>query len=123
MTPMQTEIALTFRFDAAHHFPKAGPDHRYGRMHGHSFEAAVHVRGIPDPTMGFIVDFDALRAACARLHDALDHQLLNEVPGLETPSLENIASWLWRQLIGEFPGLVRIEVARPSMGERCFYSG
>ena len=119
---MQTEIAYTFHFDAAHHFLKAGPDHRYGRLHGHSFEATIHVQGVPDPAMGFVVDFDILRAACAKLHDELDHHLLNEVPGLEKPSLENIAAWLWKRLSAEFPGLVQIEVARPSMGERCFYS-
>lgn len=119
---MQTEIAYTFKFDAAHQFRRAGPESRYGRVHGHSFEATIRIRGVPDAEMGFIVDFDELRAACARLRDELDHRMLNEVPGLETPSLETIAAWLWQRLIGEFPGLVGIEVARPSMGERCLYS-
>ena len=119
---MQTEIALTFRFDAAHRFRDAGPDHRYGRLHGHSFEATIHVRGVPDPKMGFIVDLDVLRTACASLREELDHRLLNEIPGLENPSLETIAAYLWDRLAPEFPGLARIEVARPSMDERCIHS-
>jgi 6-pyruvoyltetrahydropterin/6-carboxytetrahydropterin synthase len=120
---VQAEITLTFSFDAAHHFEDAPAGHRYGRLHGHSFEATVTVAGPLDPIMGFVVDFDDLRAAANDLRGHLDHCLLNEIPGLEKPSLENIAVWIYRFMKQRFPGLKHIDVRRPSIGEACRYSG
>ncbi len=55
--------------------------------------------------------------------DALDHRLLNDVEGLESPTLEHIAIWLWNRLQNRVPGLVEIEIARDSCNEGCIYSG
>ena len=117
------EIALSFDFDAAHFFQHPPPGHMYRRMHGHSFSVEVVVAGAPDPTTGFVADFAELEAATAGLRGQLDHTLLNDVPGLTVPSLENIAIWVWERLAQPFPGLCRVTVHRPSCRQSCTYRG
>src|SRR3546814_15369682 len=83
------EIFKRFTFDAAHQLASNVPaGHRYAGLHGHSFEVEVHVGGVPDPEKGWIVDFAALEAALKPLQDVLDPGYLNEIPGLEVPTLE-----------------------------------
>lgn len=117
------EIAIEFGFDAAHHFEGAPEGHIYGRLHGHSFFVEVAVAGEPDQRTGFVVDFAQLELATAELRTELDHRLLNEVPGLAVPSLENIARWIWERLVALFPGLCRVTVRRPSCRQTCVYRG
>ncbi len=117
------EIALEFGFDAAHCFHHDSAHPPYKRMHGHSFTAEVVVAGMPDPESGFVVDFAVLEAAAAKLRDELDHSLLNEIPGLAVPSLENIAAWIWERLLPRFPNLARVVVRRPSCSQSCTYAG
>jgi 6-pyruvoyltetrahydropterin/6-carboxytetrahydropterin synthase len=117
------EIAFEFGFDAAHHFEGAPEGHIYGRLHGHSFLVEVAVAGEPDPRTGFVIDFAQLEEAGGELRTQLDHRLLNEVPGLAVPSLENIALWVWQRLAPRFPGLCRITVRRPSCRQACVYGG
>jgi 6-pyruvoyltetrahydropterin/6-carboxytetrahydropterin synthase len=82
----------------------------------------VHVAGEVDPTTGWIVDFAELSAAFAPLHDALDHRYLNDVPGLENPTSEHLARWVWGRLVGELPGLSRI-VVHETCTSGCEYRG
>ena len=117
------DLSYRFRFDAAHHFAHFPPGHRNQGVHGHSFQVEVAVRGEPDPRTGFIVDFAELERACAELRAALDHRLLNEVEGLEKPSLENLCAWIWRRLAPRFSSLVRVTVRRDSAGQGCTYAG
>jgi len=117
------KIYKEFRFEAAHFLPSAPDGHANARVHGHSFRARVWVRGEPDPETGLIYHFDDLAAAISEAREALDHHLLNEVAGLETPTLERIAAWIWNRLANRVPGLVEIEVARDSCMEGCVYSG
>jgi 6-pyruvoyltetrahydropterin/6-carboxytetrahydropterin synthase len=117
------EVAFEFGFDAAHHFESAPEGHIYGRLHGHSFLVEVAVAGEPDPLTGFVIDFAQLEEAGSELRTQLDHRLLNEVPGLTVPSLENIALWVWQRLAPRFPGLCRITVRRPSCRQTCVYGG
>jgi 6-pyruvoyltetrahydropterin/6-carboxytetrahydropterin synthase len=117
------EISCAFGFDAAHRFKSAGRGHRYGRVHGHSFRAEVVVRGTPRQPHGFVMDFADLDGACRALRLKLDHALLNEVKGLQTPSLENLCLWIWKRLEAEFPGLSRVTVRRDSLGQSCTYRG
>ena len=72
---------------------------------------------------GFIVDFETLEKACAKSHETLDHNFLNEIPGLETPSLENISRWIWQQLAPQFARLHRVTVRRDSLRQCCSYFG
>jgi 6-pyruvoyltetrahydropterin/6-carboxytetrahydropterin synthase len=120
---MHVEIAYEFGFDAAHFFGHEPVGHPYRQLHGHSFTAEVVVAGETDAVTGFVLDFAELERAGAELRAQLDHALLNDIPGLEVPSLENIACWLWTKLKPSFPGLCRVIVRRPSCRQACTYSG
>ena len=116
------EIFKEFTFEAAHRLPNVPPDHKCHRLHGHSFRGRIYVSGPVDPTMGWIVDFADLKAAFAPLHAQLDHHYLNEVPGLENPTSENLAVWIWTRLVPDLPGLSRV-VVRETCTSGCEYRG
>jgi 6-pyruvoyltetrahydropterin/6-carboxytetrahydropterin synthase len=118
---MSVEIVKEFAFDAAHFLPTAAEGHPYRRMHGHSFTAEVALAGTPEPATGWLVDFAVIEAALATLRERLDHRMLNDIAGLGVPTLENLSAWIYRELDGVLPGLVRVTVHRPSSGERCTY--
>jgi 6-pyruvoyltetrahydropterin/6-carboxytetrahydropterin synthase len=115
-------IYKDFRFEAAHYLP-GEPGSANGRIHGHSFRARITIDGNVDPETGYVFHFDRLAGAIAEAREALDHRLLNEVDGLDTPTLERIAIWLWNRLQNRVAGLVEIEVARDSCHEGCIYRG
>lgn len=117
------ELTYAFGFDAAHRFDAFPEGHPNRRMHGHSFQVEVAVRGTPDPTTGFVVDFTQMQSACGTLRDMLDHRVLNEIPALEQPSLERLSIWIWKRLAENLPGLVRVTVRRDSRGQSCTYHG
>ena len=116
-------IYKDFHFEAAHYLPSATPGSANARIHGHSFRARVTLEGEPDPATGYVVHFDELAAGIADAQDDLDHRLLNEVPGLESPTLERIALWLWNRLDNRVPGLAEVVIARDSCNEGCVYTG
>jgi len=117
------ELSYRFGFDAAHHFTHFPAGHPNHGVHGHSFQVEVAVRGEPDVRTGFIIDFAQLEEACAELRSALDHRVLNDLEGLDQPSLENLCSWIWRRLAPRFPSLARVTVRRDSSGQGCVYTG
>ena len=117
------KIYKDFQFEAAHFLPSATPGTANARVHGHSFRARVVVEGVPDLETGIIVHFDDLGAAIEDAHAALDHRLLNEVEGLEVPTLERIAVWVWQKVSARVPGLVEVQIRRDSCGEGCVYNG
>jgi 6-pyruvoyltetrahydropterin/6-carboxytetrahydropterin synthase len=51
-----------------------------------------------DARTGFVVDFFDMEKSFAGIMDALDHRCLNEVEGLDNPTAENIAVWIWDRL-------------------------
>ena len=114
------EIFKSFTFEAAHHL---APDHKYARLHGHSFAAEVYLTGEPDPKTGWIVDFAELDKAIAGLKSELDHGFLNDLDGLNHPTLENIAMWMWGRLENDFPALSKVVIRRGSCGDGCIYQG
>ncbi len=117
MTDAVFEITKAASFDAAHYLP-VGPDEgRYRRMHGHSFRVEATVRGSADPQSGWVIDLGALDDALGVSAKALDHGLLNEQTGLESPTLERLCLYFATRLKPAFPGLRRIVVSRPSVGE------
>ncbi len=116
------EITKRFTFEAAHHFPQMGEGHRYARVHGHSFEVDVTIAGARDAEHGWVVDFDEVDRVLGGLRETLCHTYLNEIEGLENPSLENIAIWIAEKLKTDFPGLTRVAVKRPTCGEACTYT-
>lgn len=121
VTPMR--LYKEFQFEAAHFLPSAPQGHPNSRIHGHSFRARIVIEGEPHPDTGLVFHLDDLAAAMADAHDALDHRLLNEVEGLEMPTLERISMWLWSRLENRVPGLAEIQISRDSCHEGCIYSG
>lgn len=97
------EVFREFTFEAAHRLPHVPAGHKCARLHGHSFRLEVHVEGDVDPETGMVIDFADLKAAFAPLHERLDHHYLNEVDGLENPTSENLARWIWERLDGAMP--------------------
>jgi len=119
MTGHIFEITKAATFDAAH-FLAVGPDDgRYRRMHGHSFKVEAAVRGPVDPQTGWVDDLGDLDRALAAIAEDLDHGLLNDKPGLETPTLERLCVYFADVLKDRFPNLSRITLSRPSVGESC----
>src|SRR5277367_1855165 len=115
------EIFKEFTIEAAHRLPNAPPGHKCGRLHGHSFRIQVHVRGPIDPNLGWIIDFADIKGAFKPLEEQLDHHYLNEIEGLENPTSEHLARWLWRELKPTLPALTRI-VVRETCTSGCAYS-
>jgi len=119
---MSTTIVQSLRFEAAHHLPKTPAGHKCRRLHGHSFVCEVHVTGAVNPATGWVEDFDTLKQAFAPVHAALDHQLLNDVAGLDNPTSENLAHWIWMRLKPALTGLSAI-VVHETCTSRCIYTG
>jgi len=116
------EIFKDFRIEAAHRLPNVPPGHKCARLHGHSFRVSVHVAGPLEPHLGWVCDFAELSAAFAPVLEALDHRYLNEIPGLENPTSEQLALWLWDRLAPRLPTLSRI-VIHETCTSGCEYRG
>ena len=107
---MKVRLVHEFRFEAAHRLPKVPPGHKCQRLHGHSFKVEVAIFGPVNEETGWFIDFGVLYDAWAPLHAVLDHNYLNEVPGLENPTSENLARYIWRELKPVLPLLARVVV-------------
>lgn len=116
------EIFKEFSFEAAHRLPQVPPGHKCARLHGHSFRVEIHVRGPVGETSGWIMDFADIKAAFAPTLARLDHYYLNEIPGLENPTSENLARWIWDELRPRLPELCRI-VVKETCTSGCIYRG
>ncbi|MDY7231530.1 6-carboxytetrahydropterin synthase QueD [Hyalangium rubrum] len=116
------EIFKTFTFEAAHRLPFTPEGHKCRRLHGHSFTVEIHIRGEVDPKAGWIRDFADLKAAFQPLYEILDHHFLNEVPGLENPTSENLSRWIWQRLKPNLAELCRV-VVRETCTSGCVYAG
>ena len=119
---MSTTVVCDFTFEAAHRLPRVSPGHKCARLHGHSYGLELHVCGPVDPHSGWVMDFADIAEAFAPLHRQLDHHTLNEVPGLDNPTCENIAAWLWQRLAPRLPGLAQV-VVHETREVRCVYTG
>ncbi|MCE3003952.1 MAG: 6-carboxytetrahydropterin synthase QueD [Xanthomonadaceae bacterium] len=103
-------IHKIFQVEAAHRLPNVPPGHKCARLHGHSFRIEVHVEGEPGPHSGWVMDFADIKAAFQPIHDRIDHHYLNDIEGLDNPTSEILAIWIWRQLKPALPQLSRIVV-------------
>ena len=92
------EIFKEFGFESAHRLPNVPEDHKCARLHGHSFRVRVHVEGDVGPESGWVMDYAEIATACAPVRDRLDHRYLNEIPGLDNPTSEVLARWIWDRL-------------------------
>ncbi len=104
------EIFKQFTIEAAHRLPHVPEGHKCGRLHGHSFGIEIRVAGTPDADTGWVMDFADIKAAFAPLFEQLDHHYLNEVEGLENPTSERLAAWIYERLAPRLPGLREVVV-------------
>ncbi len=116
------EIFKGFQIEAAHRLPNVPEDHKCSRLHGHSFQIEVHASGDVGDDSGWVMDFAELKTAFQPLFDQLDHHYLNDIPGLENPTSENLARWIWERLIGSVTGLCRVVVCE-TCNSGCSYTG
>ena len=116
------DIFKIFQIEAAHRLPKVPAGHPCARLHGHSFRVEVHVSGDVDPTSGWVMDFAELKTAFAPVFAQLDHNYLNDVPGLDNPTSERLAVWIWDRLKPELPVLSKV-VVHETCTSGCAYTG
>lgn len=115
------KIFKEFTFEAAHKLPLVPSNHKCAKLHGHSFKARIYIEG-PINEMGWVMDFAELKKVCNPYIAELDHSYLNEIEGLENPTSENIAIWLWDKLNYSLPFLSSITIME-TCNSGCTYSG
>ena len=115
------KIFKEFTFEAAHKLPFVPLNHKCSNLHGHSFKARVCVQG-PVNELGWVMDFADLKKKCGQCIEKLDHAYLNEIPGLENPTSENIAIWIWENIEKKLHGLLSVEV-QETCNSGCIYEG
>ena len=116
------DIYKKFSFDSAHYLPNLPEDHKCKRMHGHTFNVEIHISGPIDKKIGWIMDFGDVKEVCDPVINQLDHIVLNEVPGLENPTSENLSKWIWKRLKPKLQYLTSIEV-KETCSTGCIYRG
>jgi 6-pyruvoyltetrahydropterin/6-carboxytetrahydropterin synthase len=116
------DIFKEFTFEAAHRLPHVPEGHKCGRLHGHSFQVALHVAGPVEPESGWLMDFAELKERFQPFYDRLDHHYLNEIDGLANPTSENIARWIWDRLKPIVPQLSQV-VVRETCTSGVIYRG
>ena len=119
---MNIELRKTFQFEAAHLLPHLPHGHKCRRLHGHSFKVEVVVAGECDPKLGWLMDYADISELFKPLWEQLDHRYLNEIPGLENPTSENLAAWIWRRLKPKLRLLQEVVVAETCQSQ-CAYRG
>jgi 6-pyruvoyltetrahydropterin/6-carboxytetrahydropterin synthase len=116
------EIWKEFGFEAAHVLPNVPDGHKCKRLHGHSYRVRICVDGDLDPVLGWVVDFAEIADAFEPILKDLDHYYLNEIDGLENPTSEVLARWIWARLSPALPILSRVEISETCMSG-CVYRG
>lgn len=119
---MRVSLVKEIRFEAAHFLPTFPEGHKCRRMHGHSFRVEVVVEGEVPPEQGYLVDYGQIKERLAPVRAALDHRVLNEIDGLENPTSEVIARWIWERLKPGLPMLSEV-VVHETCTTRCHYRG
>ncbi len=122
MQVRNVRLVHEFKFEAAHRLPKVPKGHKCERLHGHSFKIELTVAGPVNPDTGWFIDFSVIYDAWAPLFDQLDHNYLNDVVGLENPTSENLAAWIWDALKVKLPSLAQVTVFE-TCDARCEYTG
>ena len=116
------DIYKEFHLEAAHRLPNVPEGHKCARLHGHSFHVRLTLTGPVGEDSGWVMDFADLKQQFEPLHNQLDHRYLNEIDGLENPTSENIARWIWQRLKAGLPALSEVEI-RETCTSGCVYRG
>jgi 6-pyruvoyltetrahydropterin/6-carboxytetrahydropterin synthase len=119
---MRVRLVKTFTFEAAHFLPSFPEGHKCRRMHGHSFKVDVVVEGDIPAGQHCLIDYGDIKAVIDPIYDQIDHRCLNEIKGLENPTSEMIANWLWDRLRPKLNMLAEI-VVYETCTSRCEFRG
>ena len=119
---MRARLTKEFRFEAAHTLPSLPEDHKCRQMHGHSFKVEISIEGVVDETIGWVYDHKKISEAMRPLLDRMDHSYLNDIEGLESPTIERMAGWFWKKLEPDLPGLAEIVIFETPTA-RCSFKG
>jgi 6-pyruvoyltetrahydropterin/6-carboxytetrahydropterin synthase len=119
---VNVELVKEYRFEAAHSLPRVPEGHKCARVHGHSYKVELHVTGPVDEKTGWLIDFGVIDEAWAELFARFDHRNLNDVPGLENSTCENIALYVWRAVHKRVPELSAVTIWE-TFDSRCTYRG
>jgi 6-pyruvoyltetrahydropterin/6-carboxytetrahydropterin synthase len=119
---MNVRLVKEFRFEAAHRLPNVPAGHKCQRLHGHSFKVEITVAGEVNPKTGWFIDYDELSKVWDPLYAKLDHNYMNEVAGLENPTSENLAKWIWDAMKPKLASLAQVTVFE-TCDARCEYTG
>ena len=119
---MKVRLTKDFILEAAQSLTKVPLGHKCSRLHGHTFTIEVSVEGEVDPETGWLYDHALISAAMKPIIEELDHSYLNDVAGLENPTIEIMAGWLWGRLAPQLPGLAEIVIHETPFA-RCSYRG
>jgi 6-pyruvoyltetrahydropterin/6-carboxytetrahydropterin synthase len=116
------QIFKEFTFDSAHVLPNVPDGHKCKNLHGHTYHLKVCIEGKLDAHLGWVIDFGDIKKILKPIIELLDHNYLNDIPGLENPTCEIICKWLWDQIKPQLNGLVKLELREtPTSG--CVYEG
>ena len=118
---MKIALTKTLDFEAAHWLPKFPEGHKCRRLHGHSYKVDIIVSGECDPEIGYLVDFGDIKRVTAPLVEQLDHFCLNDIEGLENPTAEVLAKWIYDKLIIEIPLLSCVRVFETSTSSAEYF--
>jgi|APLow6443716910_1056828.scaffolds.fasta_scaffold146545_2 6-pyruvoyltetrahydropterin/6-carboxytetrahydropterin synthase len=119
---MNVRLVKEYRFEAAHRLTRVSDQHPCGRMHGHSYRVELALEGAVDPAVGWLIDFGEIDGAWVPLKKRLDHAVLNDLPGLDNPTSENLTRWIWDELVTALPMLSRVTLWETA-DARCEYEG
>lgn len=119
---MKTTIFKDFYFEAAHYLPYVPKTHKCRRLHGHSFLVRIEVEGQIEKKTGWIIDYGEIRLKFEPIYNKLDHNFLNNIPGLENPTSEILAKWIWKSLKPNLPSLSSVMV-KETCNSGCIYKG
>ena len=116
------DIFKIFHIEAAHRLTGVPANHKCARLHGHSFRVEIHVSGDVDPHTGWVMDFAEIKSIFAPIYAQLDHNYLNDLPGLDNPTSERLAIWIWNALKPDLAALTKI-VVHETCTSGCVYTG
>ncbi|NNF16816.1 MAG: 6-carboxytetrahydropterin synthase QueD [Gammaproteobacteria bacterium] len=116
------KVYKEFDIESSRRLPRLPAGHKCARLHGHSFRVRVTVSGDVGADSGWVIDFADIHTAFAPLHDVLDHNYLNDIDGLENPTSEHMAMWIWDRLKPALPGLCQVQISETSTSG-CIYDG
>jgi len=115
-------IFRAFTFDSAHRLPCVPEGHKCSQLHGHTFRVEIHVDDQLDSNRGWVIDFSDISKTVDPIISQLDHKYLNDIEGLENPTSENIAKWIWEKIKPNMQILSKI-VVQESPNSGAVYQG